>query len=65
MEKLNYYVLYYLTKGKNSYICSAYVELNRTINSVEDLRLIRKAIADDNDTKWYNVQILNIMRFPI
>lgn len=65
MEKFNYYVLYYLTKDKNSYISSAYVELNRTINSVEDLKLIKNMIADDNDTKWYNIQILNVMRFPI
>ena len=65
MEKLNYYVLYYLTKGNNSYICSTHVELNRPINTMEDLKLIKNMIADDNDTKWYNIQILNIMRFPI
>lgn len=64
-EKLNYYVLYYLTKDKNSYICSTCVELNRTINSMEDLKLIKNMIVDEKDTKWYNIQILNIMRFPI
>ena len=37
MEKLNYYVLYYLTKDRNSYICSNRVELNRPINNMEDL----------------------------
>lgn len=65
MEKLNYYVLYYLTKDRNSYICSDRVELNRPINNMEDLELIKKMIADEKDTKRYNIQILNIMRFPI
>lgn len=65
MEKLNYYVLYYLTKDRNSYICSNRVELNRPINNMEDLELIKKMIADEKDTKWYNIQYLNIMRFPI
>lgn len=65
MQKLNYYVLYYLSKDKNSYICSTHVELNRPINDMEDLKLIEKMIADEKDTKWYNIQILNIMRFPI
>lgn len=65
MEKLNYYVLYYLSKDKNSYICSNRVELNRPINNMEDLELIKKMIADEKDTKCYNIQILNIMRFPI
>lgn len=65
MEKLNYYVLYYLTKDRNSYICSNRVELNRPINNMEDLKLIEKMIADEKDTKCYNIQILNIMRFPI
>lgn len=65
MEKLNYCVLYYLTKDKDSYICSNRVELNRPINDMEDLKQIKKVIADEKDTKWYNIQILNIMRFPI
>lgn len=65
MEKLNYYVLYYLTKDRNSYICSDRVELNRPINNMEDLELIKKIIADEKDTKSHNIQILNIMRFPI
>lgn len=65
MEKLNYYVLYYLTKDRNSYICSNRVELNRPINNMEDLELIKKMIADEKDAKWYDIQILNIMRFPI
>lgn len=65
MENFNYCVLYYLTKDRNSYICSNRVELNRPINDMEDLELIKKMIADEKDTKWYNIQILNIMRFPI
>lgn len=65
MENFNYYVLYYLIKDKNSYICSNRVELNRPINNMEDLKLIEKMIADEKDAKSYNIQILNIMRFPI
>ena len=42
MENFNYYVLYYLTKDRNSYICSNRVELNRPINDMEDLELIKK-----------------------
>lgn len=57
MEKLNYYVLYYLTEDRNSYICSNRVELNRPINNMEDLELIKKMIADekytqDNNKRW-------------
>lgn len=47
MENFNYYVLYYLTKDRNSYICSNRVELNRPINNMEDLELIKKMIADE------------------
>lgn len=51
MEKLNYYVLYYLTKDRDSYICSTHVESNRPIDDMEDLKLIKKMIADEKDTK--------------
>lgn len=64
MEKFNYYVCYLMTQ-EVSYICSQHIKLNRTINNMKDLEVIKNMIAEDNDTKKDNIQILNIMRFPI